>query len=81
MKKSKYLTSKKNKMFIITKNCQDYRINRGITQQQIANNIGCSIETISSFENNRNNNALILIWYIEHGITLNELLRGVKNDN
>lgn len=48
--------------------CAMTRIKRGISQLAVANEIGCSSQNISSFERGNNNNALILLWYIKHGL-------------
>ena len=47
--------------------CRSWRLECGYTQKQIAEALGLSPETISAFEHGRTNNALILLWYVEHG--------------
>ena len=47
--------------------CQRLRELLGSSQIDIANETGYSKETISAFETGRNNNARVLLWYIQHG--------------
>ena len=55
--------------------CKNFRIEKGYYQTDVARDLGYSLENISSFENGRNDNAIILLWYIKHGMTL-EMLEG-----
>jgi transcriptional regulator with XRE-family HTH domain len=49
--------------------CQLYRTDvLGKYQCDVSEDTGYAIETISSFENGRNNNATILLWYVLHGL-------------
>lgn len=50
--------------------CQTWRKENNIKQSDIASDLDVSVETISAFENGRTNNARVLMWYIEHGLTL-----------
>jgi transcriptional regulator with XRE-family HTH domain len=50
--------------------CSQWRLECGYTQQQIAEALGMSPESISAFEHGRTNNANILLWYIEHGFKI-----------
>ena len=57
----------------IGKMCADWRKSEGgYSQKQIADDLGLSPETISAFEHGRTNNAVILSWYIEHGLLSTE---------
>ena len=59
--------------------CRIYRTMKlNKTQEDISKELNCSQENISAFENGRNGNPLILVWYIENGLlneySINELL-------
>lgn len=58
--------------------CQEFRKSAGYAQWCVARDTGYSIETISSFERGRNDNGIILLWYIAHGMTYDEI-RGVEH--
>lgn len=49
------------------KQCKAYRIEQGFYQVDVARDTGYSIENISAFETGRNDNAKILMWYIQKG--------------
>lgn len=48
--------------------CAMTRIKKNIPQHAVAKEIGCTPQNISSFERGLNNSALILLWYIKHGL-------------
>lgn len=50
--------------------CAEFRKTIDVKQGEIASELNVSVETISAFENGRTNNARVLMWYIEHGMTL-----------
>lgn len=54
--------------------CRCFRREQGITQNKVAEDTGYSCENISSFENGRNDNSRILLWYMLHGMTIEYLL-------
>ena len=54
-------------MFELAHRCKKYRQFLGITQKEVAKEVGVSDKTISAFECGANNNATILMWYILHG--------------
>ena len=54
--------------------CAMTRLKKGIPQYAVAKEIGCSTQNVSRFEKGGNNNALLLFWYIKHG-----LLETLKN--
>lgn len=62
----------------IGKKCKEYRVNAGYYQYNVSHDTGYSIENVSSFENGRNDNARILLWYFERGMTY-DYLRGDYN--
>lgn len=71
--------NKKNVMFHVGLNCQTFRINKtNYSQTMVAKELGFSVENISSFENSRNDNYYILLWYLRKGMTIEELLEGLK---
>lgn len=55
------------KLHYIGQHCKALREKLGLKQSDVAAEIGCSKENISAFECGRNNNAIILAWYIAHG--------------
>lgn len=70
---------KKNVMFHVGVNCQTFRRNKtDYSQSMVAEELGFSIENISSFENSRNDNYYILLWYLRKGMTIKELLEGLE---
>ena len=56
--------------------CKRFRVEQGYFQTHVADETGYTAENISAFETGRNDNSRILLWYIEHGMTLEEI-RGV----
>lgn len=58
--------------------CRTFRQSIGLKQEVVAKETGYSVETVSGFENGRNNNASILLWYIAHGM---EFERGDHLEN
>lgn len=56
--------------------CRDLRESLGYIQSDVAEEVGYSKENISAFETGRNNNATILLWYVEHGLKC----EGVESD-
>lgn len=56
--------------------CYSFRRIKGYRQKDIADDLGMSEQSISLFENGKNNSATILLWYIRHGLTINEIAKG-----
>jgi predicted transcriptional regulator len=61
--------------------CRKYRQEiLNITQEQVAKELDYSQENISAFENGRNSNNIIFMWYVRNGIlnhfSLDELCGG-----
>lgn len=48
--------------------CRSLRRSLSKTQSDVANETGYTSKSISAFENGRVNNAIILLWYINHGL-------------
>lgn len=72
---------KKDIMFRVGLNCQNYRrVHTAYTQDKVAKELGCSIENVSAFENARNDNYVTLLWYLKHGMTLEQVLEGVNGN-
>ena len=53
--------------------CKSYRESIGHYQFEVAQDTGYSSLNVSSFENGRNNNMLLLLWYIKKGLPVSEL--------
>lgn len=49
--------------------CKKFRVEMGFYQSDVAAETGYSVENVSSFETGRNDNARILLWYFQHGMT------------
>ena len=54
----------------IGRKCANFRRSIGYSQQQVANDLGYSRTNISMFENDRNYNMVILLWYLKRGLEL-----------
>lgn len=52
------------------KQCKDFRLEIGLLQSDVASDTGYSVENVSKFENGKNNNLKIFLWYVSKGITL-----------
>lgn len=62
--------------------CKQFRVDRGYYQTDVALDTGYSVENISSFETGRNDNARILLWYLERGMKPEYLFeRSLNNSN
>ena len=62
----------------IGKVCKRHRETLNLYQYDVAKDVGYSKENISSFERGRNDSAIILLWYLLHGLEVDEL--GVDSD-
>ena len=56
--------------------CKQFRVEHNFYQTDVAFDTGYSSENISAFENGRNDNARILLWYFAHGMTADHLIEG-----
>lgn len=56
--------------------CKRFRMSHGYIQMQVAEDTGYSKENVSAFETGRNDNSRILLWYVLHGLTIDDL-RGL----
>lgn len=59
----------------VGKTCQNFRRGRGLLQSKVAEDTGYVVENISAFENGRNDNLRILLWYVDNGLNINNLIR------
>lgn len=57
--------------------CRNYRRKIGLTQKQVSIETHYSSKTISSFETGHLNNATLLLWYLSHGLKIDEI-EGVR---
>ena len=46
------------------------------TQMEVAKEIGYTVSNVSAFETGRNDSSIILLWYMSHGLTLEQLIGG-----
>ena len=53
---------------MLGRRCKNLRRSLSKTQTDVANETGYTSKSISAFENGRVNNAIILLWYINHGL-------------
>lgn len=64
-------------MLVIGHRCKRYRKRiLKCTQEDISKETGFSIGNISAFETGRNDSALILLWYLSHGMTIDNVIGG-----
>lgn len=57
--------------------CRQYRKKVLRTElKEVAKELGYSKENISAFENGRNDNCLIMLWYLSRGMTVDQILGG-----
>lgn len=68
-----------NNLETIGYRCKCLRKSLNITQDKVASDTGYTNKSISAFENGRVNNALILLWYINHD--LEGVLKNGKKQN
>ena len=54
----------------IGRKCANFRRLIGYSQQQVADELGYSRTNISMFENGKNYNMNILLWYLKRGLEL-----------
>lgn len=59
--------------------CAKFRRKIKVKQKQVAIETGYSEKTVSAFERGHSNNAILLMWYINHGMP-HEYLEGCNMD-
>ena len=52
----------------IGQKCKEFRKKIKASQRDVANDLCYTAENISAFENGRNDNAIILLWYVRNGL-------------
>lgn len=65
-------------MVVIGGICKAFRLSLGVKQIDVAYELGYSLENISSFENGRNDNYRIFMWYLSKGLTFDKIQRLSK---
>ena len=67
----------------VAKNLRHYRILKGLTQRQLASELGVKHNTISSWENGTNSiDTAVLMQIVDLlGISIDEIYRGEKNNS
>ena len=62
------------KLDTVGSKCQNFRTTQlRMRQIDVAEKIGCSRENIAAFEQGRNYNMHILLWYMSQGLSIDEL--------
>lgn len=62
---------------MIGKRCKHFRtVTLNMRQSDVAEEIGCSRENVAAFEQGRNNNLNMLLWYMSKGLTIDDLQGG-----
>ena len=64
----------------IGNNCREWRLKKGYRQIDVARDTKYSIENVSAFENGRNDNYRIFVWYLKKGIPLKDVFEGVGDN-
>ena len=62
------MSMRDTKLKEIGQKCKEFRKNIGVSQRDVARDLCYTSENISAFENGRNDNAIILLWYIKNGL-------------
>lgn len=58
--------------------CRKYRLEKGYRLRDVADDLNYSIRNVCAFEQGRNDNGRILLWYFKHGITIDHFTKGVE---
>lgn len=53
--------------------CANFRKEKGYTQANVADWVGCTVSNVSRFETGSIRSVAVLAWYIAFGITTDEL--------
>lgn len=53
--------------------CKRHRIRRGYTQREVADMLGVSQQSVTTFEAGRNDSLYIYQWYLNHGFVYMEV--------
>lgn len=57
------------RLYDIAQRCKEFRYEIGYTQSDVAIETGYNDKTVAGFEQGRNNNAILLAWYVSKGLT------------
>lgn len=63
-------------LYNLGKVCKEHRKALGVSQDIVANETGYTRQNISKFENGNNINVIILGWYFNNGLTIDDLRKG-----
>ena len=63
-------------LYNLGKVCREHRKVLGVSQAIVANETGYTRQNISKFENGNNINVIILGWYFNNGLTIEDLRKG-----
>lgn len=64
-------------MMVIGRRCANYRKKvLRCTQLDVARETGYTVSNVSAFETGRNDSSLIMLWYLIHGMTLEQVTGG-----
>ena len=63
-------------LYNLGKVCKEHRKALGVSQGIVANETGYTSQNISKFENGNNINVIILGWYFNNGLTIEDLKKG-----
>lgn len=59
---------------LIGQECKAFRESLGVPRKLVAEDLGCVVQNIYSFEKGTNNSALILLWYLSNGLDLGKII-------
>lgn len=62
------MSMRDTKLKEIGQKCKEFRKKIKASQRDVARDLHYTSENISAFENGRNDNAIILLWYIKNGL-------------
>ena len=63
-------------LYNLGKVCKAHRKILGVSQDMVASETGYTRQNISKFENGNNINVMILSWYLNNGLTIEDLRKG-----
>lgn len=63
-------------LYNLGKVCKEHRKILGVSQEIVADETGYTRQNISKFENGNNINVIIFAWYLNNGVTIDDLRKG-----
>lgn len=60
--------------------CRDFRMGLGLPLTAVSAATGYSPQNVCHFEQGRNDNTTIFLWYIAHGLDIDIVIKGVLSD-